>query len=172
MVLVNDMSKINISIIIMKHFRTLYNNRTKRLSHADIIIFYIIPCIIAVAVVAYYNKYIHILYNSILLFSSIFIPMFFSSLVFIYGILQRQRDKLTQELAFNISYLILINILLLIITLVSILCYAIAPGAIVLIVINIFIMLVLAHTIATILLVIKRLHIILAELPNKSETTD
>lgn len=165
--------KIDLRPIVYDHMATLRNDETQRRSYPDLALFYGLP--IAFGVGCYY-KTISLdreAFNASITFFGIFIALLLNVQVAIFSIYQRKwgaasddrvdevrdeqldkRRQLLGELNANVSYLILTCFVALVISLTT---YALrVPG----IVVSAFILVAYAHFLLTMMMVVKRSHIL------------
>lgn len=115
--------KINVKSIFQDHNSTLYNNETEKRSYYDMAVFYILPFVIS-ACLTYFFKASKDHINIVLTISSIFAGLLFNLLVLVIDIYNKDTTnnalkKILKELYYNLSFTILISIILIIITLLS-----------------------------------------------------
>jgi len=166
--------KIDVRYIIRDHFRTLRDAKAKRTSVFDIILFYIVPLVVASS--AYYQGVTFKkadVYNVSITFFGIFIALLLNLQVAIFAILQRRwepsqdarmqpyqqekfenRQALLGEVNANLSYLILVCCLALFATLIFFVREwnsGFGPAA------TIFLY---AHFLFTLIMIVKRSHVL------------
>lgn len=174
-------SKINVSDILKGHFKTLKNADTNKTSIQDIITFIITPIIISIMFVWLNHPFSNELISLLVNFGSIFTALLLSVLVLVYEQENKldERNKsnplpsydakkvLLSELYYNICYSMIISLLLVLICLIEtiirnkcflffaakidVCLYAISP----------VIMFLAIHLILTIVMIIKRMHVLL-----------
>lgn len=120
-------NKISILNIIKDHINTLKNNRTGKLSYLDIILFFLLPCVVSSLLIYTGISLNDALANALITSLSIFSALLFNLLLLVYDISDKklnlpetndefekiQRSKirnLLQEIYINISFSILVSI--------------------------------------------------------------
>ncbi|MCK6600084.1 MAG: hypothetical protein L6Q37_17100 [Bdellovibrionaceae bacterium] len=120
--------KINISLIIVDHFKTLNNKKTNKINITDIVVFYIAPFLMSFMPYFIDVKINKDIYNISITFFGIFVALLLNIQVVIFSIFQRKwepsqdhrqaaiqvvflesRKNLLGELNSNISYLTLFS---------------------------------------------------------------
>ncbi len=115
------LTKINISRIITDHLSTLKNANTRRVSIADITLFLISPIVISAGIVLLLRIYLNDgLVNILITCLSIFVGLLLNLLVIIFDIINKLKDEnsndrlkklFLKEIYANISFSILISLL-------------------------------------------------------------
>jgi heme/copper-type cytochrome/quinol oxidase subunit 2 len=163
-------SKLNVWSIITGHFNTLRSASTKKVSIADIFVFFIVPILIGIALAFYGFKLTNEANSLLMNFGAIFTALLLSVLVLVYD----QGQKLTpdattkkillDELYDNICYSIVLSIVLVFLCIATSLSLSItAPTAHSLntFVLTPLIMFTSTNLLLTILMIVKRMHALL-----------
>lgn len=130
-------TKLNITSIVKDHLNTLYNNRTQKISITDIIELYFLPFLLSLILVLIINFGLTSDITSILITSfSIFTALLFNLLVLLFDIVNKNKTipadatdeekkglsnklRLLKEVYSNISYCILVSIIVLVLLIIS-----------------------------------------------------
>ena len=130
-------SKINVMKIITGHWKTLENNRTKRVSVGDMVTFLLIPIALAVLTVVFKFKFTTDLTSLLVNFGAIFTALLLSVLVLVYDQSTKLEEKkhsssgdisigikgtLLDQLYFNICYSIIISVALVVACFIEAIC--------------------------------------------------
>jgi|GEM_PF-923141 hypothetical protein len=166
-------SKINISCVLIDHLDTLRDFRTKKISASDILLFAGIPAVVAAALLYFHVYLTDGAVTTLLACFSILTGLLFSILLLILDLVQKEPEKkdehaadkanrknksqLLRETFSNISYCVLLAILLAIISVGGIICIQWVR-----IVISAIIFFGSANFVLTMLMVLKRIHVLLA----------
>lgn len=87
-------SKINPISIIDGHLKTFYDNSNGRRSNWDLFFFFVLPLIISLILVLYFNFYLdQTTTNSLIVCLSIFTPLLFNLVLMVYEMIQKELDK-------------------------------------------------------------------------------
>ena len=118
------LTKINIGRIVINHLQTLRNDNTNKIGVDDILTFLILPIIGASALSYFHVKLNDSATNIIISTLSILVGLLFNVIVIIFDIIKRDntkkvKNKLLNELLTNISYSIVLSILIITITLLT-----------------------------------------------------
>jgi energy-coupling factor transporter transmembrane protein EcfT len=152
--------KVNITDIVVHHFKTLVNDSTKRPDFDDYLIFIIIPVIVAGGL-TYFKLFISENSVSIIITSlSIIVGLLFNVIVIIFDIIKRDnskkiKNKILEQLLSNISYTILISIALIIFTL-----FTYFDSCLIKKIANLLVYFTLTHYLMTVLMILKRMYTI------------
>lgn len=92
------MNKVNPYIILRDHIKTLYNDRTGRLSTADIAIFYGLPLCSAIAFYIWPFSLPSGLENSLIAIFSVFGALLFSAQIALYGLAPKKPKDLSDPI--------------------------------------------------------------------------
>jgi len=116
-------SKISIAGIIWDHCGTLRNNNTGRLSWGDIVLFILFPLVLGVSLYCYGVVLTDLLSSILATALSLFAGLLFNLLLLVYDLLSKEeasakpnnvRQDLLDEVSKNISFCILISLLVII----------------------------------------------------------
>jgi hypothetical protein len=169
-------AKINVADIIEDHFATLRNYDTKRQNIGDLLLFYVVPFIVAVVLAILKIDLHKDLVNLLVTALSVFAALLFNLLLLVYDVIKKTGDatepeKLKRhylkEIYTNISYSIFVSILSIIFLLASLLNF----GAIksfcctsevrtILVIAALFL---LGNFLLTLFMILKRIHILLSK---------
>jgi hypothetical protein len=159
----------NILGIIVDHYKTFYNFRTKKISIIDYMLHLLLPILCSFFL---YEKlkvsFTSSLISLLITLLSIFAALLLNLLILIYTIKQKENDesarnKLMKEISSNISYGIIISIVLLIllIVLAFILDKQFCPNTICIDILNLLTWFFLTQFFLVILMILKRVYIVL-----------
>jgi hypothetical protein len=118
------LEKINVGKIIFKHIETLKNYNTNKLGFDDFITFILLP-LIGTGLLIYFDIGLNDRATNIIITTlSILVGLLFNVIVIIFDIIKRDstkkiKNKLLEELLTNISYSILLSILIIVFTLLT-----------------------------------------------------
>jgi TRAP-type uncharacterized transport system fused permease subunit len=121
-------SKISIASIVSDHWLTLRNHNTHRISWIDIAIFLLLPSVLSVAAYLCGISLSDSLSNVLATAFSIFAALLFNLLLLVYDLLKKEevaaepntlRQELLDEVSKNISFSILISLVVIILLIVS-----------------------------------------------------
>jgi hypothetical protein len=117
-------NKINICQIITNHIATLRNENTKRLGFDDFLTFLLIPLIITIALILFKVYLSDSAITIIITTLSILVGLLFNVIVIIFDIIKRDgtkklKNRILHELLTNISFSIILSIVIIIFTLVT-----------------------------------------------------
>lgn len=156
-------TKIDVSEIVIAHFRTLKDARTGRLSWIDMVVFLGLPA--ALAALAWYQHFIidTALANLILPALSIFAGLLVNAIVVLYTVvatktLQGDERELVEEIFPNLLFAILISLLT-----IGIVCASAQTGDAIQLVLSVIAAFLLGNTVLTLLMAIKRLFVLLRD---------
>ena len=164
-------SKFNVGEIIFGHFKTLKDTGKNKVSIIDILSFYIFPVLVSIIGIYFCFNISKEMVSLLVNFGAIFTALLLSVLVLVYDqenkinqtdddSLKTIKKNLLNQLYYNICYCIVISIVLVVVCLlhavfnsifVSINIYLITP----------LIIMVLMNLILTILMIVKRMHVLL-----------
>lgn len=160
-------TKINITPIILGHFRTLCDRSGKHILWRDVILFYALPAVISITLiykqVVFLDKYVDIG----IVAHTVLIPLLANVLFLIFNIVDRgninglpKRKRLLNQLYNNVAYLILISIA----SLIALVVYSVKslPEWIIWTDRGLLYFLCI-HSFLTALMVVKRIHILLSK---------
>lgn len=162
--------KIDFRAVVRDHFATLVNENTQRQSGADFILFYLVPIVLAMALLHSHLIFGKTMGNVLITALAVFAGLLFNLLLLIFDIANKPRpdsDKLTpnkirflKEIYSNIAYAILISLLTIIVVLVHFLFFTLSfkSGLF----FSAFLVYILTgNFVLTLLMVLKRIHILL-----------
>lgn len=121
-------SKISIATIVSDHWKTLRNNNTGRVSWTDLLIFILIPTALSIALYCYKIILNAQLANVLATAFSIFAALLFNLLLLVYDLLKKEesssapnrlRQDLLDEVSKNISFTILLSLLVIILLIIN-----------------------------------------------------
>lgn len=118
------LTKINIGKIITRHLKTLRNDNTGKVGRDDVFTFLILPILGASGLSYFHIELNDSATNIIITTLSILVGLLFNVIVIIFDIIKRDnskklKNKLLNELLTNISYSIVLSILIISITLLT-----------------------------------------------------
>jgi hypothetical protein len=159
----------NIWGIILDHYKTFYNFRTKRISIIDYVIHLVIPFFCAFFLYKILNvSFTASLISLLITLLSIFAALLLNLLILVYTIKQKENDEtprnmLMKEVSSNISYGIIISIILLVLLIIIafILEKQVCPSNLNIDILNLLTWFFLAQFFLVILMILKRVYIIL-----------
>lgn len=153
------LTKINIGRIVTNHLKTLRNDNTGKVGLDDIITFLILPIIGASGLSYFHIELNDSATNIIITTLSILVGLLFNVIVIIFDIIKRDstkklKNQLLNELLTNISYSIVLSILIISITLLTFIdnCY-LKIGA------TWFVYFLIGNYFLTVLMILKRMYI-------------
>lgn len=121
--------KIDISQIIIAQIRTMRDNRTQKLSAADLLLFYGLPLLLS-GIAPYFRwRFNADVLNALLTAFSIFAGLLLNLLILVYTFssqtehptaLAKTRTALIKELHDNVAYSILLSIVIVVVTMISV----------------------------------------------------
>lgn len=169
------MSKINVWPIIVNHVRTLRDHSTRKLSIADLLLFFGLPLALSlVGLRLKWNFSVNAL-NALLAAFSIFAGLLLNLLILVYtfstdsiqpNALAKLKSEFIRQLHDNIAFSVLVSVSVVVVTLVGIMRVK-ADGAInsdrVEIIITSVLVFLTTHFVLTLLMVLKRIHAMLNE---------
>jgi len=164
-------SKLNVKDIIAGHFGTLIDAGKKSVSYTDIFSFYILPAIVSATGIFFCFNISKEMASLLVNFGAIFTALLLSVLVLVYDqenkidqsideSLKKVKKSLLSHLYYNICYCIIISIFLVVICLLHAVVEAFSPFT------NIYfitplIIITAVNLILTILMIVKRMHVLL-----------
>lgn len=172
-------SKINPIDIIKGHIKTLYDNSTGKRSNWDIFFFFILPLLVSLILVLYFNFYLgKDTANTMIVALSIVTPLLFNLVLMIYQMTQKEIDKyhkapyvgdfkLTmrrlEEMNNNVSFSILITLTTILFLLIYTLTFA-DNITLYKTVLNIIMLYLTGLTLLTLLMVLNRIYFLISNL--------
>jgi uncharacterized Tic20 family protein len=152
------LNKINVSRIFLEHIKTLRNDNSNKPGADDILTFLLVPFFFS-ACLMYFNIRLNGSATEILITTlSILVGLLFNVIVIIFDIIKRDNSKklknrILEQLLANISYTILISIVIIIITLSTFI-----RSDIVCLITHFLLYFLLSHYFLTVLMILKRMY--------------
>lgn len=163
-------NKINIKQIIADHLATLQSFRTGKVSIGDLVVFFGLPGVLSALIVWLLHYKLGRDFSNVLITSlSVFSALLFNLLLLIYDILRKEdkekeesklRRRFLKEIYANISFSILVSVITIILLL---LLFVDIQNEGIISIINFFIYFLVTNFILTLLMVLKRVHILLSQ---------
>jgi len=168
------MNKLNVSRIVSEHFATLTDARTGLLSWGDVFEFFGLPALIAGAAIWFGVRFNYNVLSAILTAFSIFAGLLLNLLMLVFsfaekaqngGILADTRRKLLRELHSNVSFSILVSVIVVIVAVVAVVRVNPTPsetrltGA----TMTSLLTYLMSNFLMTVLMILKRMHVLLTQ---------
>lgn len=160
-------AKLNLRHIVSDHFGTLYNYRTNKLDWSDLLTFYVLPGVLTAALLWFGMRLDGTEVTVLITALSIFAALLFNLLLLTHSIvtdtekdLHSRRHRLLQEIYAHISYAILVSV----VAIVFLLAFVVLPShwPWVCLVTSAAVYFLVLNFLATLLLILNRIHVMLA----------
>jgi hypothetical protein len=154
-------SKINVSDIIFRHFKTLINANTRKTDNEDVFLFIVLPLIVAICLGLLKLTVSKEVANTLITILSIFVGLLINVIVLLFDIVKRDeevnkiKNVVLRETLINISYTILISLVTILVALFSFIDYWYIKQ-----IFSVIIYFLMTHIGVTLLMVIKRMYLL------------